>query len=75
MNFNRKMLNRMYEVKHEVFGILHDQNHTMLYCNVASLYKLAHLTNKSEKINNLNKFIKRNEANIPHWNGKTQVFI
>lgn len=73
-----KILGRIFELRHEVFCFLIEEKHHLaaeFFSNEEFLLKTAYLADIFEKLNILNKSLKKNEANILTWNRKVEAFV
>lgn len=71
------VLNRIFELRNEVFMFLRDCNKPSaeLFCDTEFLLKLAYLADIFAKLNILNKSLQKGNANILTWNEKVQGFV
>lgn len=72
-----KVLDRIFELRNEVFCFLNKDNHSLaeFFCDEDFLIKLAYLSDIFEKLNILNRSLQIQDANILTWNDKIQAFI
>lgn len=72
-----KALSRIFELRHEVFSFLLDEQHphSASFCDTSFLLKLAYMADIFEKLNILNMSLQKKDANILQWTEKVKGFV